>query len=247
MLAGLASQNRAEALALLNAIRQARSVTEEEDFCERGREKALKLMQQQQIRQAADLLRNLRSLFFGLIPFWSETCWRRKMRSIRFPLRLCRRPSLRMRTSLAKPGKWKFRCRRLRLAHCRSSQILPRMAGGCWFAFLRRCRMRRLAGTVLLVMVAAGLGWKLVSFTTSAPYGLVRSEQTAAEPLPAASTGSEAIPAGDATTGDQQTPRVSPRQRHRHSQRRLQCIRRRWLPAPPRGSCGRLFRPPRNR
>ncbi len=63
ILTGLVAQNRTEAQALLDAVRQARAVTEEESFCERGREKALKLMQQQQFAQAADLLDNLRGLF----------------------------------------------------------------------------------------------------------------------------------------------------------------------------------------
>jgi protein TonB len=65
VLAGLVAQNRPEAQVLLDAVRQARAVTEEENFCERGREKALRLMQQQQFAQAADLLLNLRSLFPG--------------------------------------------------------------------------------------------------------------------------------------------------------------------------------------
>jgi len=63
VLAALVVQNRKEAQALLDAVRHARAVTEEENFCERGREKALRLMQQQQFAQAVDLLRNLRSLF----------------------------------------------------------------------------------------------------------------------------------------------------------------------------------------
>src|SRR5205823_1173938 len=62
VLAGLVAPNRPEAQVLLDAVRQARAVSEEENFCERGREKALRLMQQQQFAQAADLLRNLRSL-----------------------------------------------------------------------------------------------------------------------------------------------------------------------------------------
>jgi protein TonB len=65
VLAGLVAQNRMEAQALLDAVRQARAVSEEEDFCERGREKALRLMQQGQFAQAADLLRNLGLLFPG--------------------------------------------------------------------------------------------------------------------------------------------------------------------------------------
>jgi periplasmic protein TonB len=57
--------DRPEARALLDAVREARAVTEEENFCERGRDKALELMQQQQFAQAADVLRNLLSLFPG--------------------------------------------------------------------------------------------------------------------------------------------------------------------------------------
>ena len=65
ILSRLAAQKRPEAQALLETVRQARSASEEEDFYNRGREKALKLIQQQQLEQAADLLRNLLSLFPG--------------------------------------------------------------------------------------------------------------------------------------------------------------------------------------
>jgi len=57
--------NRPEANALLNAVRAARAASEEENFLERGREKALAMVQQQQYAQAADLLRNLLALFPG--------------------------------------------------------------------------------------------------------------------------------------------------------------------------------------
>jgi protein TonB len=59
----LVGEDRQEARALLDAVRAARAATEEESFLERGREKALGLMQKQQYAQAADLLRNLLSLF----------------------------------------------------------------------------------------------------------------------------------------------------------------------------------------
>jgi protein TonB len=59
----LEGEDRQEARALLDAVRAARAATEEESFLERGREKALGLMQQHQYAQAADLLRNLLSLF----------------------------------------------------------------------------------------------------------------------------------------------------------------------------------------
>jgi TonB family protein len=65
VLVGLMGQDRPEAQALLDAVRQARAATEEENFCERGRERALRLMQQQQFAQAVDLLGNLLSLFPG--------------------------------------------------------------------------------------------------------------------------------------------------------------------------------------
>ncbi len=65
ILTRLAAQKRPEAQALLEAVRQARSASEEEDFYNRGREKALKLIQQQQLEQAGDLLRNMLSLFPG--------------------------------------------------------------------------------------------------------------------------------------------------------------------------------------
>jgi periplasmic protein TonB len=65
VLLGMALQDRPEAQALLDVVRRARAASEEENFCERGREKALKLMQQHHFAQAADLLRNLLSLFPG--------------------------------------------------------------------------------------------------------------------------------------------------------------------------------------
>ncbi len=65
VLSGLVDANRSEVRALLDAIRNARAETEEANFCERGREQVLKMMQQQQFAQAIDLLRNLLSLFPG--------------------------------------------------------------------------------------------------------------------------------------------------------------------------------------
>ncbi len=63
VLAQIVTEERPEARALMDIVRQARAAAEEESFCERGREKALKLMEQQQFVAAADLLRNLLSLF----------------------------------------------------------------------------------------------------------------------------------------------------------------------------------------
>src|SRR5262249_5433337 len=61
----IASSKRPDAQALLEAVREARAASEEENFYNRGRENAIKLIQQQQFEQAADLLRNLLSLFPG--------------------------------------------------------------------------------------------------------------------------------------------------------------------------------------
>jgi len=63
ILVRLAEWKRPEVRALLDTVRGARAAGEEENFYARGREKALKLMQQRQFEQAADLLRNLLSLF----------------------------------------------------------------------------------------------------------------------------------------------------------------------------------------
>jgi protein TonB len=65
VLTQLLDSHRPEAKALLEAVRTARAATEEENFLDRGREKALGLIQQQQFAQAADLLRNLLALFPG--------------------------------------------------------------------------------------------------------------------------------------------------------------------------------------
>jgi protein TonB len=65
ILGRLAAQGRPEAQALLDAVREARAATEEENFYERGRERALKLIHEQQFGQAVDLLRNLLGLFPG--------------------------------------------------------------------------------------------------------------------------------------------------------------------------------------
>jgi hypothetical protein len=65
ILSKLVDENRPEAQALLDALKGARADADEENFCERGREKALELIQQRQFAQAADLLRNLLALFPG--------------------------------------------------------------------------------------------------------------------------------------------------------------------------------------
>jgi protein TonB len=65
ILSRMATEDRPEAKALLDAVTAARTAAEEENFCERGREKARELIQQQQYAQATDLLRNLLALFPG--------------------------------------------------------------------------------------------------------------------------------------------------------------------------------------
>jgi hypothetical protein len=65
ILVQLAAKNRPDAQTLLETVREARVVSEEEDFYKHGREKALKLIQERRFQQAADLLSNLLTLFPG--------------------------------------------------------------------------------------------------------------------------------------------------------------------------------------
>ena len=59
----LAAPNRPDVEALLEKVREATAATEEDLLYQRGREKALKLIQKQDFQQASDLLRSLLSLF----------------------------------------------------------------------------------------------------------------------------------------------------------------------------------------
>jgi TonB family protein len=65
ILVRLAEQDRPDVQALLETVRAARAASEEEQFYKRGRETALKLIQQGLFEQAADLLCNLLTLFPG--------------------------------------------------------------------------------------------------------------------------------------------------------------------------------------
>ena len=65
ILARLVVQDRPEAQALLETVRQTRTSSDEEKFFAQGRESALGLITSGQFEQAADVLRNLLSLFPG--------------------------------------------------------------------------------------------------------------------------------------------------------------------------------------
>ncbi len=65
ILVRLDSPEHPEVQTLLRTVREARAANEEDDFYKRGREKALHLLEQGQLEQAADLFRNLLSLFPG--------------------------------------------------------------------------------------------------------------------------------------------------------------------------------------
>ena len=65
ILARLVVQDRPEAQALLETVRQTRTSSDEEKFFAQGRESALELIKSGQFEQAADVLRNLLSLFPG--------------------------------------------------------------------------------------------------------------------------------------------------------------------------------------
>ena len=65
ILAKIAAPNRPEAQALLETVRGARAATEETDLLGHGREKALKLIQQREFSEAAEVLRDLLLHFPG--------------------------------------------------------------------------------------------------------------------------------------------------------------------------------------
>jgi protein TonB len=65
ILTDLAMPEHPEACARLDAVREARAASDEEKFFDRGREKALELVQQGQFAEAVDLFRNLLALFPG--------------------------------------------------------------------------------------------------------------------------------------------------------------------------------------
>jgi protein TonB len=65
ILTSITDRQRPEARALLDAVQQARLASEEGDFFDRGRKKALALIEQEQFAQAADLLSQILSLFPG--------------------------------------------------------------------------------------------------------------------------------------------------------------------------------------
>jgi TonB family protein len=158
VLAGLVSQDRPEAQALLQAVRQAKAVTEEENFFERGREKALKLMQQQQFAQAADLLRNLHSLFPGN-PILERDLLAAQAALDRAP-RITVAPEAEQQEENREPQQLhiappSFGALRLKpeASPVEGRTVRIRISPGA--------RRTAIAGTAVLVLISAGLGWKL--------------------------------------------------------------------------------------
>jgi protein TonB len=65
LLASIAGERNLEARVLLESVRTARSASEEGDFYDQARERALRLIMEHEYTQAADLVRNLLNLFPG--------------------------------------------------------------------------------------------------------------------------------------------------------------------------------------
>ena len=158
VLAGLVSQDRPEAQALLEAVRQAKAVTEEENFFERGREKALKLMQQQQFAQAADLLRNLHSLFPGN-PILERDLLAAQAALDRAP-KITATPEAEHQEESREPQQLhiappSFGALRLKpeASPAEGRTVRIRISPGA--------RRIAITGTAVLVLISAGLGWKL--------------------------------------------------------------------------------------
>ena len=155
VLAEIAAPEHPEAQALLDAVRQARAATEEEDFCEQGHQKALELIQQQQFAQAVDLLTNL----LGLFP--DNPILERDLKTAQSGLPHV--PEV-----VARPGK-----KRREVKSVVTSQPHPGS----------RIRFVVIAGTVALVLISAtGVIWK---FSRNAPPVSKPAVTLAATPAPA--------------------------------------------------------------
>ena len=167
ILVRLAGEDRPEAQALLDAVRGARAASEEEDFCERGRQKALVLMQQEQFAQAADLLRNLLTLFPGDLILQRD-------------LRAAQARVSQSTANIAPPVPEEE-------APAPLLQEPPgRMIVGA--STPSRFRLAAIAGTASLVLVSGAAGaWRLVHRGTPAPAGKKAAQRPASVELAAKS------------------------------------------------------------
>jgi TonB family protein len=165
----LLDPDRGEPRALLEAVRAARAATEEENFLEQGRERALILVQQQQFAQAVDLLRNLLSLFPG------NPILERDL--------LAAQAGLKQASVAAAPEAETIQ--QEAVAQDERAPDLPNVATGAAPA-TGRFRRAAIAGTASLALVsAAGTAWKLTHRTAPAPRPAVVSPATSSAALAA--------------------------------------------------------------
>jgi protein TonB len=160
VLSGVIGPERPEAQALLDAVRAARAAHEEESFLERGRQKALGLIQQQQFGQAVDLLRNLLALFPG------HPILERDLAGAQSALQ----------QAVAVPAVASLEEEEQRAEA--EPQVAPVVAAAASDGTPRRFRRAAIAGTASLVLASvAGATWKL---THPAPVARTKTAPTAA-------------------------------------------------------------------
>ncbi len=150
VLAHWAAPGRPEALALLEAVREARAATEEESFYERGRGKSQELMQQEQFAQAADLLRNLLLLYPG------DPILERELSAAQSKLDRRTAEAIPPQPEIPEP----------------SPQLVPPAQPEVDLLPSAPSRMRRVAiagATSLLLVSAAGAAWKLTRNVPAVP------------------------------------------------------------------------------
>lgn len=194
ILVRLAAEDRPEVHALLETVREARADSEEENFYRRGREKALKLIQQKQLEQAADLLRNLLSLF----P--EDAILLRDLQSIGAPA-VVEPPTPQpepVRESAAPPAPWPAPP----LEEHAATGRLPVAIAPRWAI---------LAGAGVLLVSGSAVIWKTSHTGKSAPPAVAR-QIPAARPAPVPAVVQPAAPAPP-VVAEAAAPRVEPSKR----------------------------------
>jgi len=208
ILVRLATPDRPEIALLLEKVREARAASEEEDFHKQGREKALKLIQQQQFGQAADLLRNLLTLFPG------DPILERDLQSVQFacespiaavpdaPEALVEFESPPARTSSPPPAPAEAPSESIPLVYAAESRFPAPEAG--------RRRLALTGAVGLLLLVSAGAAWKYSRGHASveAPARKPESITRSVSPIPPAATPDSSTPPA-AATGNPATDPVS--------------------------------------
>jgi TonB family protein len=202
---------------LLEAVRGARASSEEKNFYGRGREKAMALLQQYQFEQAADLLRNLLSLFPG------DPILERDLRSALSKRDGASEPAPEVeRQPEAMPAPYAYPGPRELAAEPSFQVVFP-------------ARFRWLAVAVPSVLIAAGAIWTFTAKARVAPSARV---QAAPQPTPDASRTPVAPPAQTTTRSRPEKPAATAAARRTEvpQEAALPQPLPSTLPTPPRGS-----------